>query len=114
MIASKSLNFVGKACVEIHALENLVINYSIKYWELLPRMCFIDKTFRVDVKSTFGPTWNRREGGNACLDSWFYGACGGGFGGSGRYNSAWCGGSGGGGCGRRRNIRRQLVKVGIS
>lgn len=31
MIASKSLNFVGKACVEIHALENLVINYSIKY-----------------------------------------------------------------------------------
>lgn len=31
MIASKSLNFAGKSCLEIHALDTLVIKHSIKY-----------------------------------------------------------------------------------
>lgn len=104
MIVLKLLNFVGKFCLEIYVLDILVINYLIKYWELLFRMCFIDKMFWVDVKFIFGVIWNRWGGGNVCFDSWFCGVCCGGFGGFGWDNSVWCGGSSCGGCGRWRNI----------
>lgn len=99
----KMIEFWRKNLLRYIFIRYLLI-IKIKYWELLFRMCLIDKMFWVDVKFIFGFVWNRWGGGNVCFDSWFCGVCCGGFGGFGWDNSVWCGGSGCGGCGRWRNI----------